>query len=262
VDAINVYVTTANYMNMGGAVLKVPLAGGSITPLSTSVQTPAGIVAKGSDVYFVNQYNLSEVPATGGTTQGFGSFGGTLIAADATSIYWASTSSIGKLTVGSGTTTTPVSSQSTIGGIASDGTSIYWTTMMSAGQVMKMPAGGGPPTTLASGQSSPSLISVDGVNAYWVAGTAIMTTPVGGGTPTTLAPVKIPVGIAVDSMNVYWADRNNLVTGLVNSVPIGGGAAKTIAVTAWALEGIAVDAVSINWIDNDSGGGEIWRLAK
>jgi len=63
----------------------------------------------------------------------------------------------------------------------------------------------------------------------------------------TLAPggQGAPVGIAVDSMNVYWAQT---YPGAVVSMPISGGLAQTLAQPSSAGY-VAVDATSIYWTD-------------
>lgn len=66
-------------------------------------------------------------------------------------------------------------------------------------------------------------------------------------TPTILASAQAaPVSIAVDATHVYWTAQGNgnigMGTGTVMKVPIGGGAAVTLASGAWIVGGLAVDA--------------------
>jgi hypothetical protein len=83
-------------------------------------------------------------------------------------------------------------------------------------------ADAGPPLPVALVSDAPNarLIASDGANVYWVdwvAGDAgqqigrVMKVSVAGGNETALAstPDAIPVGLALDSTNVYWTDSAN-----------------------------------------------------
>jgi hypothetical protein len=136
VDATSVYFTT---FYDDGAVMKVPLAGGTAIALASAQDSPMSLVVDGVNVYWTNWD------------------GGTVMAAP----------------IGGGSATTLASGQSSPQGIVVDATSVYFTTGGTSaanyddGTVMKVPIGGGPATALATGQNYPLGIAVDATSVYW-----------------------------------------------------------------------------------------------
>jgi hypothetical protein len=65
------------------------------------------------------------------------------------------------------------------------------------------------------------------------------------------------MGIAIDSMSVYWT---NYHSGTIMKVPRDGGAATTLAAGQCRPSGIAVDGTSVYWTNQADG--TIARLPK
>ena len=194
------------------------------------------------------------------------------LAVDATDVYWTDDSqsdfpSLGgailKEPIGGGVAPTTLTTGGEPFAIAIDATTVYWTDVAS-GAVMSLPkSGGGTATTLASSAGdSPAFLTVNAKNVYWTDSAGFVeSVAIAGGAATTLVTSPVggsPAGIAVDSTHVYWADSG---LGTVNSVPIGGGAAKTLASdsatstsdmpgTPYAL---AIDTTSVYWTDDTLG---------
>jgi hypothetical protein len=126
------------------------------------------------------------------------------------------------------------------------------------------------PEVLSTGNGAPppfggsdvGSMATDGENLYWTGPSdvyqlALVRNTDGGisaGTFITLASglASSPVGVAVDSKNVYWATAGNSTppgTGGIFFVPIGGGATTTISTTENAPQGLATDGVNLYWTD-------------
>ncbi len=156
-------------------------------------------------------------------------------------------------------------------------------TGQSDGAVMAVPAGGGAPLPIASGQAYPLSLAKDGTSLYWTAheGAALYSTPLGGAGPVTqvatlVGPRRIavagsyayvtqlngtlsrislgagtidvlaaglgdPWGLVVDDTNVYV----RLAAGSIISVPIAGGAQKTLASNLDSRVDISLDGANL-----------------
>jgi sugar lactone lactonase YvrE len=117
--------------------------------------------------------------------------------------------------------------------------------------VVKVPISGGAPTTLASMLDVAAFTALDGTSFYWTdsLGGTVMKIALSGGTPTTLASGQSPIGIAVDSASVYWANGS----GTVMKVPLGGGTPTTLARGQDWPECVIVDSTYVYWTDANSG---------
>jgi hypothetical protein len=100
-------------------------------------------------------------------------------------------------------------------------------------------------------QSNAALAVGDG-QVFWApavesSASALLAVPLCGGAVTTLAAgADPPLGMAVDSTNVYWTTIGPTTNG-VFFVPIGGGTPTTIADEQNLPVAIAVDATSVYW---------------
>ena len=158
-DATNVYWT--NDAVSGGGVMSVALAGGAPVELASGQLSPSALVLDSANIYWIKDtvaespasQILMKLPLSGGTPTQFTSLGanyvlGSVLAIDATNIYYAANQSplIISDPVGTGTTLmkmplgggAPTQLSTTIpGALALDATSIYWTSYPD-GKVMKM----------------------------------------------------------------------------------------------------------------------------
>jgi hypothetical protein len=163
-----------------------------------------------------------------------------LLAASATHLYWAATTSGTNLTGAIMTVPKDGSEPPRViadglhlpQSLAVDTRNIYWTESYSFGTVKTCPLEGcvGEPTVLASNQRYPALLGVAGDRAYWFTstqgspsfwqgwmdGAQLVTCPITGcgPNPTVLVGEEAsPHGIGVDATHVYWTRYGIAVPG-------------------------------------------------
>ncbi|HEY6463795.1 MAG TPA: hypothetical protein VIY73_26680, partial [Polyangiaceae bacterium] len=230
VDDNNVYWT--NYDNASapenggatssGAVMKVPLTGGTPVTLDQGLAGPWGIAIDATNVYYTNAGggHVKSVPIAGGTVTTLASNQQTPvgIAVDGTNVYWANyaNGTIGATAKGGGGGVGVLTTSNTaayVEAVAVNATTLFFGSNdgNTTSVVASMPlAGSSSPTILASGRDTVNAIALDSTNVYWVEDDVnpqgnISTLPLGGGTVTKLAPgVDYPTAIAVDATGLYY----------------------------------------------------------
>ena len=185
IDATHAYFADVAAGSFGGAVYKVPLAGGTVTLLAALTSADAGPPSPA--------YNLAR---------------------DATSIYYPNGAGVWKIPIAGGTPTN-LAPGNPAQIVTIDATNAY-SAMLSDGQIRTVPIAGGASTALYSGAGANSLV-VKGSNLYWTTSTgAVMTGPAAGGTATTITSGPPAVGvsaIAVEDGVIYWATAVKSPTG-------------------------------------------------
>ncbi|HEY1959226.1 MAG TPA: hypothetical protein VGH28_26610 [Polyangiaceae bacterium] len=141
VDATNVYFTDGT----SGVVDRVPIAGGSVAPLSTAVTNAGHLAIDTKNAYFASR---------GATTAALMSV---------------------PLNASAATPSQLVPNLPSLNGIETDGTSIWFAEATnvqpyapSTGEIHRVTAAGASDTKLASGQNGPDCVSVDATSVYWI----------------------------------------------------------------------------------------------
>jgi hypothetical protein len=249
VDASHVYFTGSEGSTTA-FVSSVPLCGGAVYLLgfvdavmdgcSTGAIGPSLVLSE-SEIYFVDMYGVGSLPKEGGSASflaenACGDVGSALVLSRS-SLFWMRS---------------PVSSSQPLG------------------DILCLPQGGSVPTEIATDVVIDSAGGVaDATNYYWAGlDGSINRVALSGGPVTVLvpAPVGYPLnaidGLALDATYVYFAFSSTCnapigappcpapspTASAIMRVPIAGGAATTV-VTDYNVEGVAVDAQNIYWID-------------
>lgn len=233
-----------------GTVNEVSVCGGAATTLVTtstlgsSTLIPAGIAVDGGNVYFTTQDPWNPDEGDG---------------------------AVWRVPVGGGTPTMLVQGIDRPGPIAVTGGSMYWIdswqTHADDGRVVKAPLDGSSMAIMASMQNGPLGLALGGGYVVWTTsgfvdseGGSVLETPMGGGG----APVDgfglgqgMPVSVAVEGANVFWADEGN--PNVTNSGRImktaldpSAGVEPVTLVSGGTPRGIAVDGAYAYWSDSQS----------
>jgi hypothetical protein len=224
VDGTSVYWVAGTSDASSGAIMKVPVSGGTPTTLASRPGSPAHLAVDASYVYWGEEPAagaIMKVSLTGGapTTVASASFPPWQIALGEADVYW----------IGQGVMKAPK-----IGGAAVELTS----------QLPMLPTAG---------------LAVDATNVYFTSGppggtSGVSTVPSQGGTATvvyadTSGDFAPPGPIAIDATRAYWADGSNGVF----CVALGGGAATTLATGQTNVVAITVDETAVYWLVNGNG---------
>jgi hypothetical protein len=188
VDNTSVYWTNAgSCLNASctGALLSVPINGGTPVTLASSLGLPRDVVVDGTNLYWTQNRDgavmktsiqggsptplavLGPSQTTTYTTQG--------IVVDAVNAYWrVGTDTSGQYPASvlqvplTGGSPKAIAFGQTGLGIATDRKNLYWISANNSGMIMKAPPGGNPLTTLASGIGA-GRMAVDATSVYWTA---------------------------------------------------------------------------------------------
>ncbi len=282
VNATDVYWTQDLGGAVGATLLKVPIAGGATTTLSTGVNGYA-LALDGTSVYWDQGLPLLSMPLGGGAaTTLIASFQGTSagpiwVAAGA---VWGTQGNTGvwSIPVDGGTQSNTFQQPYGTASCVVDATSIYWLQLDTPAVIMKAPLAGGTPITLvapdADGGANEQVggtvyqnLAVDGTQLYWanITDRTLRAVAKNGGTPVVLAtaPTSGPFSVATDGTNVYWFAGG---PSALMKTPVSGGASITLvsgASVASAQPGAAnpimtVDATSVYWFDST----KLYKVAK
>jgi len=212
------------------------------------------------NVYFLATTAVDSVPLDGGTVRELATGLADLnyIAVDSTQAYFSVEPASGTgpvmgvaLTGGAAFTLAPSREQPN--GVAVAGGKVYWAEQWDGsvnGAVLSVPVGGGPPEVVVSGEVGPEQLAVDSVNVYFAnwdwGGTTVVQSPESPGAAQTVATLHRPLGVAIDSSNVYFSSIGD--GGTVNQVQKGGGAVLILAASP-AAGTIASDGTNVYWSD-------------
>jgi hypothetical protein len=184
------------------------------------------------------------------------------IAIDSKNVYFITATSVNKVPVGGGPSTTLMSTtiysdDAPTGSMAIDATDVYWaSTGMDIGiGAYKVGLGGGDITPAGLyNDPTPELIAVDATHVYIaLPGQIIVQT---NSSTSVIASGKFdPSCIAIDRTNVYWTSTAGALMQVSNS----GGKVTTLASGQMTVQGIAVDATSVYWTSRS--GGTVMKVA-
>jgi hypothetical protein len=203
--------------------------GGTPTVLVSGLSSPGGIAALHSSVYFIeagDSGSISSCPSSGCVSPTvIASVSGVLVAVDAVNVYWTDGTEVSSCPLAgcSGSPTVLFSAKGATG-IALDAANVYVTTDLSgidsaAGSVLSCSQSGcsGKPSTLATGQGGPMAIAVFGGTVYWgnTQGDGDIWSCAATGcaeSPKVVTMAALPLSLAVDSTNVYWASLGDVLS--------------------------------------------------
>jgi hypothetical protein len=168
---------TDAYLLSGTQILRVPLTGGSATPV-VSTSSPHGIAVDATNLYWLDGDALLTMPLAGGatTTLASGLASPADLVIDATRAYWTSSSpaTIASVPLAGGTPPVTLLSVASLDDFAVDPTYLYWTTNDNMGSAFRTPLAGGATQLIATGivaGSFPQIwlsIAADGAGGAYV----------------------------------------------------------------------------------------------
>ena len=214
--------------------------------LASGLSVPNFIAVDESHVYwteFASSGPINRVPLNGGpvtlVNAGTGA-GGTGIAVDSASVYWASTSGGGGGAISrapkSGGALTFLASANQPYDLAVDSSYVFWAEAnggsFGSNAIRKVPIDGGSVITVDTGGTLHGVMAIDATNVYYRYNDGFVyklaKVSKDGGTVIDLVSglAGPPTGIAVDASSVYWVEQNS---GTLSKVPIAGGSVVVLA---------------------------------
>ncbi len=220
VDGANVYWVAGTADASSGAIMTVPIAGGTPTVVAPESGAPAHIAVDASYVYWgeLNQGAVMRAPLGGGMPMTVASAVGPFqIALGDTAVFWMEPQGLMTAPKAGGMALALTRPSPTLptDGLAVNATTVYFTGGPPDGQpgVSEVPVGGGPTAIVSEDPSLPGggPIALDQARVYWAdMSGSVYAAPLAGGPPILLATGQDNVdAIAVDDAAVYWLVNGN-----------------------------------------------------
>jgi hypothetical protein len=174
-------------------------------------------------------------------------FAAQYLALDVDDVYFASFSSLARVSKGGGTPSAIASGSYSVP-IAVDATHVYLFDGTDR-HLFKINKLGGTPYALGGAETGvPQALEVVGGYVYWTAypGGAKRVSVAGGAVETLSDASQYPLGMAVDATHVYWS---NLIGQSIARAPIGGGANEVIATGLLAPNHLSVQGSELFYGD-------------
>jgi hypothetical protein len=178
VNSTNVYWTSFSQLlsqpTGGGATATVVSAGDVLDQLTS----PQGIALDSANAYYFDwsSRTVNKVPLGGGSATPLATaYDPTCVATDGTNVYWTDTfnGTVMRVPVAGGSATTLAGQSSYPMGLAVDNANVYWADQ-NGYAILKVPVGGGAPVTIAKTPAGVYGVAVDSTSVYWTEGGAVM----------------------------------------------------------------------------------------
>jgi hypothetical protein len=276
VDGANVYLITSGVSS--GTVVRLPIDGGPVVTLASSLQNPACDIAIDSTFVYWDSYRsdgggvfkVPKVPIDGGLPTSVASSlsagerpnGGGLAVAGS-SVYWTTASTVMKGDLSSGASTTLASGQADPGSILVDSRNMYWLSDRSGyGSIFSLPLDGGSMATLASGVENATVLAIGGTNIFWAnQSTGVVEVGLDGGLgPTPASGDSVP-GMTGDETAVYWTTDHQGLGNVMKADITSGvhGQAITLEMGVNQPTAVAVDSTSVYWVTVSTNSGSVMK---
>jgi hypothetical protein len=208
-----------------GAIMSLPLAGGTPATVASSITTPQGVAADGTYVFWAETGatppQVVRRPVGGGTTSSIltgTSSTPTAVAVGGGMVYWsdAPLGMMGSVGMAAENTLTAMSvstGQTLPWAIAVDATYVYWVDFTSTGAVWQYTINGGGKRQLSGSEDLPLRIVSDATSAFWIDqgtasgsnGSLVEWEVAAGMSRNRAAFLEQPTALAMDSNAVYFA---------------------------------------------------------